>query len=118
VTLTCHLEPIPPRSLRSALPAPTAQLCPGGLFPAALPPEARAKVRAAQLLPSPALARGDSCRLVGLTKSLRIMQRSSVVTNATVALTIPLQRCPGEPCGRLDAEAWAWQVCDLCCCCC
>jgi hypothetical protein len=62
--------------------------------PAALPPDARAKVRAAQLLPTPALARGDSCRLVGLTKSLRIMQRSSVVTNATVALTIPTAEVP------------------------
>eukprot|EP00775_Hariotina_reticulata_P006275 gene6275-6514_t len=62
--------------------------------PAALPPEAKAKVRAAQLLPSPALARGDSCRLVGLTKSLRIMQRCSVVTNATVALTIPTAEVP------------------------
>jgi hypothetical protein len=31
---------------------------------------------------------------VGLTKSLRIMQRGSVVTNATVALTIPSAEVP------------------------
>jgi hypothetical protein len=32
--------------------------------------------------------------LVGLTKSLRIMQRRSTVTNATVALTIPSAEVP------------------------
>eukprot|EP00879_Flechtneria_rotunda_P012429 GHRR01012979.1.p1 GENE.GHRR01012979.1~~GHRR01012979.1.p1 ORF type:complete len:795 (+),score=305.94 GHRR01012979.1:778-3162(+) len=62
--------------------------------PAALPAEARAKVRAAQLLVSPTLARGDRCRLVGLSKSLRIMQRTSNVTSATVALTIPSAEVP------------------------
>uniref|UniRef100_A0A383V519 Pro-apoptotic serine protease NMA111 n=1 Tax=Tetradesmus obliquus TaxID=3088 RepID=A0A383V519_TETOB len=62
--------------------------------PAALPAEARSKIRAAQLLTSPPLARGERCMLVGLTKSLRIMQRRSTVTNATVALTIPSAEVP------------------------
>jgi hypothetical protein len=47
-----------------------------------------------QLLTSPPLARGERCMLVGLTKSLRIMQRRSTVTNATVALTIPAAEVP------------------------
>lgn len=62
--------------------------------PADLPAEARTKVCAASLLARPPLARGDRCRLVGLTKSLRIMQRLSTVTNATVALTIPSAEVP------------------------
>ncbi|KAF6255925.1 DegP-type protease [Scenedesmus sp. NREL 46B-D3] len=62
--------------------------------PAALPAEARAKIRPAQLLTSPPLARGERCMLVGLTKSLRIMQRRSTVTSATVALTIPSAEVP------------------------
>ncbi|WIA19090.1 hypothetical protein OEZ85_003739 [Tetradesmus obliquus] len=62
--------------------------------PAALPAEARSKIPAAQLLTSPPLARGERCMLVGLTKSLRIMQRRSTVTNATVALTIPSAEVP------------------------
>ncbi len=51
-------------------------------------------MRAATLLPSPPLARGDAVHLVGLTKFLRIMQRMSVVTNATAALTIPSAEVP------------------------
>jgi hypothetical protein len=47
-----------------------------------------------QLLASPPLSRGERCMLVGLTKSLRIMQRRSTVTNATVALTIPAAEVP------------------------
>ncbi|KXZ56802.1 hypothetical protein GPECTOR_1g722 [Gonium pectorale] len=62
--------------------------------PAALPPEARAKVRAAELLPNPPLKRSDPVRLVGLTKHLRVMQRTSTVTNATAALTIPSAEVP------------------------
>ncbi|GIL73118.1 hypothetical protein Vretimale_4727 [Volvox reticuliferus] len=62
--------------------------------PAALPPEARAKVRAAEMLPYPPLKRGESVRLVGLTKHLRVMQRTSTVTNATAALTIPSAEVP------------------------
>ncbi|GFR40978.1 hypothetical protein Agub_g1643, partial [Astrephomene gubernaculifera] len=62
--------------------------------PAALPAEARAKVRAAQLLPHPSLRRGDPVRLAGLTKHLRVMQRTSTVTNATAALTIPSAEVP------------------------
>ena len=59
-----------------------------------LPPEARAKVRAAPLLPAPPLRRGESVRLVGLTKFLRVMQRASVVTNATAALTLAAAEVP------------------------
>lgn len=59
-----------------------------------LPEVARAKIRPAVLLPAPALTRGDSVRLVGLTKHLRIMQRTSIVTNATAALTIPSAEVP------------------------
>ncbi|EFJ52115.1 trypsin family [Volvox carteri f. nagariensis] len=62
--------------------------------PAALPPEARAKVRAAEMLPYPPLKRGEPVRLVGLTKHLRVMQRTSTVTNATAALTIPSAEVP------------------------
>ena len=62
--------------------------------PRELPEEARGKVKAATLLAAPLLARGDSVRLVGLTKYLRIMQRSSIVANATAALTLP---CPEVP---------------------
>ncbi|GBF93978.1 protease Do-like [Raphidocelis subcapitata] len=59
-----------------------------------LPPEARGKVRACELLPSPPLARGESVRLVGLTKFLRLMQRTSVVTNAAAAVTIHSAEVP------------------------
>ncbi|KAG2499918.1 hypothetical protein HYH03_002205 [Edaphochlamys debaryana] len=62
--------------------------------PAALPPEARAKVRAAELLPNPPLKRGEQVRLVGLTKHLRVMQRTSNITNSTAALTIPSAEVP------------------------
>jgi hypothetical protein len=62
--------------------------------PGDLPAEARSKVCAAKLLSQPPLARGERCRLVGLTKSLRIMQRLSTVTNATVPLTIPSAEVP------------------------
>lgn len=62
--------------------------------PQSLPAQARQKVRAAELRPWPPLKRGDSIRLVGLTKYLRIMQRQSIVTNATAALTIPSAEVP------------------------
>jgi hypothetical protein len=62
--------------------------------PAELPAEARRKVAAAPLLPAPALARGDSVRLVGLTRYLRLMTRTSIVTSATSALTIPSAEVP------------------------
>ncbi|MEW5303628.1 MAG: hypothetical protein WDW36_006301 [Sanguina aurantia] len=62
--------------------------------PEAMLPETRALVRAAPLLTHPPLRRGDSVKLVGLSDSLRIKQRTSVVTNATVALTIPAAEVP------------------------
>ncbi|KAL6760325.1 hypothetical protein V8C86DRAFT_2557091 [Haematococcus lacustris] len=62
--------------------------------PRALPAEARAKVLAAELLPHPHLHRGDTVVLAGLTKFLRIMQRKSVVTTATSAITIPAADVP------------------------
>ncbi|XWS75557.1 hypothetical protein CRYUN_Cryun01aG0100500 [Craigia yunnanensis] len=45
-------------------------------------------VRAAELLPEPALRRGDSVYLVGLSKSLQATSRKSVVTNPSAALNI------------------------------
>jgi hypothetical protein len=57
-----------------------------------------------QLLASPPLSRGERCMLVGLTKSLRIMQRRSTVTNATVALTIPAAEVPRCGSRILNAE--------------
>lgn len=62
--------------------------------PEAMLPETRALVRAAPLLTHPPLRRGDSVKLVGLSDSLRIKQRTSIVTNATVALTIPAAEVP------------------------
>lgn len=59
-----------------------------------LPTPLNAQVRAAALLPSPRVARGDSVRLVGLSRALRIMQRTSTVTNAATALTIPGAEVP------------------------
>lgn len=71
--------------------------------PAALPPEARSKVAAATLHGAPALARGEPVWLVGLTKSLRLMQRRSTVTSASVALAIPAAEVPR--CVRARARA-------------
>ncbi|XP_061370222.1 protease Do-like 7 isoform X2 [Gastrolobium bilobum] len=45
-------------------------------------------VRAAELLPEPALRRGDSVYLVGLSRSLQATSRKSVVTNPCAALNI------------------------------
>jgi hypothetical protein len=72
------------------------------------PSLAPAQVRAATLLPSPPLARGEGVRLVGLTKALRPMQRASVVTNAASALTIPCAEVPRRALqGALHAGARA-----------
>lgn len=70
------------------------------------------QVRAAELLPHPSLKRGEPVRLVGLTKHLRVMQRTSTVTNATAALTIPSAEVrffsPGIPYHPADATTpWA-----------
>ncbi|KAA8530643.1 hypothetical protein F0562_005423 [Nyssa sinensis] len=51
-------------------------------------------VRAAELLPEPALRRGDSVYLVGLSRSLQATSRKSVVTNPCAALNIGSADCP------------------------
>ncbi|XVE72190.1 hypothetical protein DITRI_Ditri11bG0019100 [Diplodiscus trichospermus] len=51
-------------------------------------------VRAAELLPEPALRRGDSVYLVGLSRSLQATSRKSVVTNPSAALNIRFADCP------------------------
>ncbi|XP_022771939.1 protease Do-like 7 [Durio zibethinus] len=51
-------------------------------------------VRAAELLPEPALRRGDSVYLVGLNRSLQVTSRKSVVTNPCAALNIRSADCP------------------------
>ncbi|KAI3451823.1 hypothetical protein Pfo_008488 [Paulownia fortunei] len=45
-------------------------------------------VRAAELLPEPALRRGDSVCLVGLSRSLQATSRKSFITNPSAALNI------------------------------
>ncbi|XP_057796551.1 protease Do-like 7 [Salvia miltiorrhiza] len=61
--------------------------------PCALGPGA-SLVRAAQLLPEPALGRGDSVCLVGLNESLQTTCRKSFVTNACAALNIGSATAP------------------------
>ncbi|XP_028197148.1 protease Do-like 7 isoform X4 [Glycine soja] len=56
--------------------------------PSALGPVGGSVVRAAELLPEPALRRGDSVYLVGLSRSLQATSRKSVVTNPCAALNI------------------------------
>lgn len=56
--------------------------------PSALGPVGGSVVRAAELLPEPALCRGDSVYLVGLSRSLQATSRKSVVTNPCAALNI------------------------------
>ncbi|CAJ2640797.1 protease Do-like 7 isoform X2 [Trifolium pratense] len=56
--------------------------------PSALGPVGASVVRAAELLPDPALRRGDSVYLVGLSRSLQATSRKSVVTNPSAALNI------------------------------
>ncbi|XP_022843952.1 protease Do-like 7 isoform X2 [Olea europaea var. sylvestris] len=51
-------------------------------------------VRAAELLPEPALCRGDSVYLVGLSRSLQATSRKSFVTNPCAALNIGSADCP------------------------
>ncbi|KAL6176336.1 hypothetical protein ACLB2K_052970 [Fragaria x ananassa] len=45
-------------------------------------------VRAAELLPEPAIRRGDSVHLVGLSRSLQATSRKSIVTNPCAAVNI------------------------------
>ncbi|XP_073000222.1 protease Do-like 7 isoform X2 [Typha latifolia] len=51
-------------------------------------------VRAAKLLPEPALRRGDSVYLVGLSRSLQATSRKSIVTNPCAAVNIGSADCP------------------------
>uniref|UniRef100_A0A0D6QUH5 Pro-apoptotic serine protease NMA111 n=1 Tax=Araucaria cunninghamii TaxID=56994 RepID=A0A0D6QUH5_ARACU len=62
--------------------------------PAALGPGGASAVRAATLLPEPALRRGDSVYLVGLSRSLQATSRKSIVTNPGAALNIGAADCP------------------------
>ncbi|CAN6469947.1 unnamed protein product [Victoria cruziana] len=62
--------------------------------PSSLGPAGAAVVRAAELLPEPALQRGDSVYLVGLSKSLQVTSRKSTVTNPCAALNIGSADCP------------------------
>ncbi|OWM64395.1 hypothetical protein CDL15_Pgr020362 [Punica granatum] len=62
--------------------------------PKALGPAGASVVRAAELLPEPALRRGDSVYLVGLSRSLQATSRKSIVTNPCAALNIGSADCP------------------------
>ncbi|XP_021604156.1 protease Do-like 7 [Manihot esculenta] len=62
--------------------------------PSALGTAGSSMVRAAELLPEPALRRGDSVYLVGLSRSLQVTSRKSIVTNPCAALNIGSADCP------------------------
>ncbi|KAJ4974397.1 hypothetical protein NE237_007571 [Protea cynaroides] len=62
--------------------------------PSALGAAGSSAVRAAELLPEPALRRGDSVYLVGLSRSLQATSRKSIVTNPCAALNIGSADCP------------------------
>ncbi|KAK8694381.1 hypothetical protein V6N13_071935 [Hibiscus sabdariffa] len=62
--------------------------------PSALGPVGVSAVHAAELLPDPALRRGDSVYLVGLNRSLQATSRKSVVTNPCATLKIGSADCP------------------------
>ncbi|KAJ4706942.1 protease Do-like 7 [Melia azedarach] len=62
--------------------------------PSALGVAGASVVRAAELLPEPALCRGDSVYLVGLSRSLQATSRKSIVTNPCAALNISSADCP------------------------
>ncbi|XP_057971946.1 protease Do-like 7 [Malania oleifera] len=62
--------------------------------PSALGAVGASVVRAAELLPEPALRRGDSVYLVGLSRSLQATSRKSIVTNPCAALNISSADCP------------------------
>ncbi|XP_009794004.1 protease Do-like 7 [Nicotiana sylvestris] len=62
--------------------------------PSALGAAAASAVRAAELLPDPALRRGDSVYLVGLSRSLQATSRKSIVTNPSAAVNIGSADCP------------------------
>ncbi|CAA0381199.1 unnamed protein product [Arabidopsis thaliana] len=56
--------------------------------PSAMDPASASVIRAAELLPEPALQRGDSVYLVGLSRNLQATSRKSIVTNPCAALNI------------------------------
>ncbi|XP_021904585.1 protease Do-like 7 isoform X2 [Carica papaya] len=62
--------------------------------PSALGSVGASAVRAAELLPEPALCRGDSVYLIGLSRSLQATSRKSIVTNPYAALNIGSADCP------------------------
>ncbi|KAG9130911.1 hypothetical protein Leryth_006685 [Lithospermum erythrorhizon] len=62
--------------------------------PAALGAVGASAVRPAKLLPEPALRRGESVYLVGLSRSLQATSRKSIVTNPCAALNIGSADCP------------------------
>ncbi|XP_048495414.1 protease Do-like 7 isoform X2 [Beta vulgaris subsp. vulgaris] len=62
--------------------------------PSALGAAGAAVVRAAELLPEPAVRRGDAVYLVGLSRSLQATSRKSIVTNPCAALNIGSADCP------------------------
>jgi len=77
--------------------------------PTELSPAAAAAIAAADLKPSPPLRRGESVELVSLSKSLRILHRSSVVTNPAMAVDIsqadvPRFRAVHEEVIKLDQD--------------
>lgn len=62
--------------------------------PSALGAAGASMVRAAELLPEPALHRGDNVYLIGLSRSLQATSRKSIVTNPCAALNIGSADCP------------------------
>ncbi|PWA99684.1 protease Do-like 7 [Artemisia annua] len=62
--------------------------------PTALGPTGASVVRAAELLPEPAVGRGETVYLVGLSSSLRATSRKSVVTNPYAALKLSSSDSP------------------------
>ncbi|KAG6779094.1 hypothetical protein POTOM_015461 [Populus tomentosa] len=59
-----------------------------GYDPSALGADGASMVHAAELLPEPALCRGDRVYLVGLSKNLRAQSRKSTITNPCLALYV------------------------------
>ncbi|KAL8161830.1 hypothetical protein V2J09_013319 [Rumex salicifolius] len=62
--------------------------------PSALGAAGASMVHAAELLPEPALRRGDNVYLIGLSRSLQATSRKSIVTNPCAALNIGSADCP------------------------
>ncbi|KAL0395887.1 UNVERIFIED_CONTAM: Protease Do-like 7 [Sesamum calycinum] len=67
-------------------------------------------VRAAELLPEPALRRGDSVCLVGLSRSLQATSRKSVVTNPSAALNIGSADCPRYRATNMEIRKYIFLV--------